>query len=156
MGRVDYLNDPSAPPANSIVPSVTAIVSDHAGRLLMVHRTDNDLWSIPGGAMDVGESISDAVVREVKEETGFDVRVTGMVGIYTNPSHVMAYDDGEVRQQFSVCFITELLGGQLRTSTETSEVQFVNREDLARLNIHPSIQLRIQHFLEGRSAPYIG
>ncbi|MBO0701554.1 MAG: NUDIX domain-containing protein, partial [Candidatus Dormibacteraeota bacterium] len=63
MGRVDYLNDPSAPPANSIVPSVTAIVLDDAGRLLMVHRTDNDLWSIPGGAMDVGESISDAVVR---------------------------------------------------------------------------------------------
>jgi hypothetical protein len=76
--------------------------------------------------------------------------------IYTNPRHVMAYDDGEVRQQFSVCFVTRLLGGQLRTSTETSEVQFVDREDLGRLNIHPSIRLRIQHYLEGRSAPYIG
>jgi ADP-ribose pyrophosphatase YjhB (NUDIX family) len=85
MGRVDYLDDPSAPPANSIVPSVTAIVTDHAGRLLMVHRTDNDLWSIPGGAMDVGESISDAVVREVKEETGIEVVVVGLVGNLHQP-----------------------------------------------------------------------
>jgi ADP-ribose pyrophosphatase YjhB (NUDIX family) len=156
LGRIDYLNDPNAPPANSIVPSVTAIVTDPAGRVLMVHRTDNDLWSIPGGAMDLGESIADAAVREVKEETGVDVEVVGMVGIYTNPRHVMAYDDGEVRQQFSVCFTTRLLSGQLRPSSETSEVRFVDRADLDGLNVHPSIRLRVQHYLEGRSAPYIG
>jgi uncharacterized BrkB/YihY/UPF0761 family membrane protein len=49
-----------------------------------------------------------------------------------------------------------LLGGQLRTSTETCEVRFVDRKDLRRLKIHPSIWLRIQHYLEGRAAPYIG
>ena len=156
MGRIDYLNDPNAPAANSIVPSVTTIVADSAGRLLMVHRTDNDLWSIPGGAMDLGESIADAAVRETREETGLDVEVTSIVGIYTNPRHVMACDDGEVRQQFSVCFTTRLLGGQLRTSTETSGVRFVDRSSLDRLNIHPSIRLRIQHYLEARPAPFIG
>jgi ADP-ribose pyrophosphatase YjhB (NUDIX family) len=156
LGRVDYLNDPNAPPANSIVPSVTVIVTDREGRLLMVHRTDNDLWSIPGGAMDLGESIADAAVRETKEETGLDVEVTGIVGIYTNPRHVMAYDDGEVRQQFSVCFASRLLGGELRTSSETNEVRFVDRSTLARLTIHPSIRLRIRHYLEARPAPYIG
>jgi ADP-ribose pyrophosphatase YjhB (NUDIX family) len=156
VSRVDYLDDPDAPPANSLVPSVTAVVTDHAGSILMVHRTDNDLWSIPGGAMDLGEAIADAVVREVKEETGLDVEVVGLTGIYTNPRHVMAYDDGEVRQQFSVCFTTRILGGDLRTSNETSEVRFVDRTDLDGLNIHPSIRLRIQHYLEGRSAPYIG
>jgi ADP-ribose pyrophosphatase YjhB (NUDIX family) len=156
LGRIDYLNDPNAPRANSLVPSVTAIVADDEQRLLMVHRTDNDLWSIPGGAMDIGESIADAVVREVREETGLDVEVTGIVGIYTNPRHVMAYADGEVRQQFSVCFTTRLLGGQLRTSTETSQVRFVNRDDLRGLNVHPSIRLRIQHYFDARSTPYIG
>lgn len=122
----------------------------------MVHRTDNDLWSIPGGAMDIGESIAGAAVREVKEETGLDVEVTGLVGIYTNPRHVMAYDDGEVRQQFSVCFTSRLLGGQLRTSTETSEVRFLDPADLDALNVHPSIRLRVGHYLERRAAPYIG
>ncbi len=156
MSRVDYLDDPNAPPANSLVPSVTAIVTDEPGRILMVHKTDNDLWALPGGGMDLGESIADAVVREVKEETGIDVAVTGLVGMYTNPKHIMAYDDGEVRQQFSVCFTTRLLGGELRTSTETSEVQFVERARLNELNVHPSMRLRIQHYLDARPTPYIG
>ena len=106
--------------------------------------------------MDVGESIAETVVREVKEETGIDVEVTGMVGIYTNPNHVMAYDDGEVRQQCSICFTTRMLGGQLATSNETSEVEVVAPDRLDSLNIHPSMRLRIDHYLERRSAPYIG
>ena len=108
--RKDYFNDPDAPKANAAVPSVTAIVVDD-GRLLLVHRADNDLWALPGGGHEVGESIEDTVVREVKEETGMDVQVTGLVGLYTNPAHVMAYDDGEVRQQFSLCFRARVLGG---------------------------------------------
>ncbi len=156
MGRVDYFNDPQAPPANNVVPSVTAIVTDAEGRLLLVHKTDNDLWALPGGGHDAGESISDTVVREVKEETGLDVEVTGVVGLYTNPRHVMAYDDGEVRQQFSICFTTRLLGGELRTSSETKEVRFVPVDQLDGLNIHPSMRLRIEHYLQGRAVPYIG
>src|ERR1700730_723557 len=156
MARRDYFNDPSAPKANSLVPSVTAIVLNERGRILLVHKTDNDLWALPGGGMDVGESITQANVREVKEETGLDVQPTGIVGIYTNPNHVMAYDDGEVRQQFSVCFTTELLGGNTTTSSETKEVLFVPTDELASLNIHPSMRLRIKHFLEHRPTPYIG
>jgi ADP-ribose pyrophosphatase YjhB (NUDIX family) len=156
VARIDYFNDPNAPKANSIVPSVTAIVPNDRGELLLVHKTDNDLWALPGGAMDGGESMADTVVREVKEETGIDVAVTGVVGIYTNPNHVMAYDDGEVRQQCSICFTTRMLGGQLATSDETSEVAFVAPEGLGGLTIHPSMRLRIDHYLERRSTPYIG
>jgi ADP-ribose pyrophosphatase YjhB (NUDIX family) len=156
VARIDYFNDPNAPKANSIVPSVTAIVANDQGKLLLVHKTDNDLWALPGGAMDVGESMADTVVREVKEETGIDVAVTGVVGIYTNPNHVMAYDDGEVRQQCSICFTTRMLGGQLATSSETSEVAWVAPDQLDSLNMHPSMRLRIDHYLERRSAPYIG
>ena len=79
-----------------------------------------------------------------------------MVGIYTNPNHVMAYDDGEVRQQCSICFTTRIIGGELRTSSETKEVRFVDPATLDHLNIHPSMRLRIVHYLERRPAPYIG
>lgn len=155
MPRRDFLDDPKAPKANSIVPSTTAIVTNTAGELLMVHKTDNNLWALPGGGMDPGESISACIVREVKEETGVDVEVTGIVGIYTNPGHVIAYDDGEVRQQCSICFTTSLLGGDLATSSETSEVRFVPIEELDGLTIHPSMRLRIDHWIEGRQHPYI-
>jgi ADP-ribose pyrophosphatase YjhB (NUDIX family) len=106
--------------------------------------------------MDLGESITQTVSREVKEETGLDVEVNGIVGIYTDPGHVMAYDDGEVRQECSVCFTTRMLGGTLATSSETSEVRFVAPEGLDRLRIHPSMRLRIDHYLESRPKPHIG
>jgi ADP-ribose pyrophosphatase YjhB (NUDIX family) len=65
---------------------VTAIVPNELGAILMVHKTDNDLCALPGGGMDVGESMADAVVRDVKEETGIVVEVAGLVGIYSNPT----------------------------------------------------------------------
>ncbi|SPE51874.1 Nucleoside triphosphatase NudI [Streptomyces netropsis] len=157
MSRIDYFRDPDAPPANSVVPSVTAIVRDERGNLLLIHKTDNDLWALPGGGHDVGESIADTVIREVEEETGVAVVVEGVVGLYTDPQHVMAYDDGEVRQQFSICFRARPTGGTLRTSSESKEVRWVSPTDLEKLDIHPSMRLRIAHGLDdSRDAPYIG
>ncbi|MFR9795843.1 NUDIX hydrolase [Streptomyces sp. MS06] len=156
MARVDYFNDPHAPKANSLVPSVTAVARNDAGEVLLIHKTDNDLWALPGGGVDLGESAPDAAVRETREETGFEVEVTGLVGIYTNPGHVMAYDDGEVRQQFSVCFHARITGGRLRTSSESKEVAFVDPSKLDELKIHPSMRMRIEHGLADRADPYLG
>ncbi|MFJ1753868.1 NUDIX hydrolase [Kitasatospora sp. NPDC088134] len=157
MSRIDYFHDPAAPPANSVVPSVTAVVTNAEGELLLIHKTDNNLWALPGGGHDVGESVSDTVIREVQEETGIDVEVVSVVGLYTDPNHVMAYDDGEVRQQFSICFRARPIGGELRTSSESKEVRWVNPADLADLDIHPSMRLRIDHGLSpDRVEPYIG
>jgi len=154
MARTDHYHDPNAPKATNIVVAVTAFVQDDQGRLLMIRRTDNDLYSIPGGAQDVGETIGQTVVREVKEETGIDVDPTDLIGIYSDPAHVIAYTDGEVRQQFSICFRAHPIGGNLRTSTESSEVQWVNRDNLKSLNIHPSIKLRIERGFANDPIPY--
>jgi 8-oxo-dGTP pyrophosphatase MutT (NUDIX family) len=157
MGRIDYFHDPNAPKANSVVPSVTAVVLNSDGQLLLIHKTDNDLWALPGGGHEIGESISDTVAREVWEETGITVEIDGVSGLYTDPGHVMAYDDGEVRQQFSICFRAHPTGGALRTSSESKEVRWVDLSDLDRLEIHPSMRLRIVHGLDAtRTNPYIG
>ncbi|MFJ9576040.1 NUDIX domain-containing protein [Streptomyces sp. NPDC101191] len=157
MSRIDYFRDPEAPAANSVVPSVTAVVRNDAGKLLLIHKTDNDLWALPGGGHDIGEKIGDTVVREVEEETGIRVVVDGIVGLYTDPDHVLAYDDGEVRQQFSICFRAHPVGGTLRRSSESKEVRWVDPADLYALDIHPSMRLRIEHGLdETRPEPYIG
>jgi ADP-ribose pyrophosphatase YjhB (NUDIX family) len=156
LGRKDFFNDPDAPAPNSVVPSVVAFVRDSHGRILMIHRTDNNLWALPGGGHDAGESISHTVTRETLEETGIHVEVTGLVGIYTNPNHVMAYDDGEVRQQFSICFAATPIGGQLATSSESRKVIWLDPSRLGDLDIHPSMRLRIDHGLADRTEPYIG
>jgi 8-oxo-dGTP pyrophosphatase MutT (NUDIX family) len=156
MSRIDYIDDPSAPPAIRVVPSVVAVVCDGHSRLLMIQHSDNHLWALPGGGHELGESISETVVREVREETGIEVEVTGLVGLYTNPHHVITYGDGEVRQQFSIAFTARLLGGQLRRSTESCQVRWVHPDELDQLAIHPSMRLRIRHGLANRVHPHIG
>lgn len=154
MPKTDYYNDPNAPRANSIVPAAMAFVQDEDGRILMIHRTDNDKWALPGGAQDVGETIAQTAVRETREETGIAIEITGLVGIYSDPAHVIAYDDGEVRQEFSVCFRATPSGGALHTSTESKEVLWVAPSEQEELNIHPSIRLRIRHGLNQRTEPH--
>ena len=154
MARTDYYRDPAAPKANSIVVAVTAFVLDKSDRVLMIRRTDSGLYAIPGGAQEIGETISQTVVREVKEETGIDVEPTDLIGIYTDPEHVIAFTDGEVRQEFSICFRARPTGGELRTSNESSEVLWIDRDQLANLDMHPSIRLRIEHGYANRAQPY--
>lgn len=154
-GRVEYFDDPQAPRANSLVVAVTAVVTNDQGELLLQKRTDNDLWGLPGGAMNIGESIGQAVIREVKEETALDVEPTGVVGIYSDPGHVIAYADGEVRQEFSICFTARIVGGQLAVGDqESTEVRFVRPSEVEQLPMGESTRLRVQHFLEGRGTPH--
>lgn len=154
MARIDHYRSPDAPAANSIVVAVTAVVQDETGRLLLIRRTDNDLYAIPGGALELGETLTQTVQREVMEETGIDVQVTGLIGIYSDPEHVIEFTDGEVRQEFSICFRAEPTDGEPRTSSESKEVLWHDPADLDTLNIHPTIRLRIRHGLERRAGPY--
>lgn len=154
--RVDYYEDPAAPAPTRIVPAVTAVVTNEAGEIVIQRRADNGLWALPGGVVEVGESVAQTIIREVKEETGLDVEPTGIVGIYSDPRHVIAYADGEVRQQFSLCFAARIVGGVLAGSDESTEVRFVTLAELERLPMHPTQRLRIKHFLERRADPYIG
>lgn len=147
MGRRDYYDDPEAPAANSLVPAASAIVVDDEGRILLHRRRDNDMWALPGGKMELGESLADCAVREVREETGLDVEVTGIVGIYSDPKHVFAYDDGEVRQEFSICFEARLIGGELAVSDESHEVEFHTISSLNELPMVDSIRLRVRDYL---------
>lgn len=155
MPRIDYIDDADAPRATSVVPSVVAIVQDTEGRVLMIHKTDNGKWALPGGGHEIGETITDTVVRETKEETGYDITVETLTGTYTNPGHVMAYDDGEVRQQFSLAFRCRLVGGEARTSSESKAVRWLTLEDIEQLPLHPSMRLRISDALAGNDRPVL-
>lgn len=156
MPKRDYYKDPAAPEANSIVVAVTAAVRNAHGELLLIERTDNGLWALPGGAQDIGESVVQAAQREVYEETGIGVEITGLSGIYSDPRHVIAYDNGEVRQEFSLCFHAKPVSGEPRSSSESKNARWVSPDSLQDLNIHPSMRLRINHALKNEPQPYLG
>ncbi|WP_395727961.1 NUDIX hydrolase [Nakamurella sp.] len=70
----------------------------------MIRRTDSGLFALPGGRHELGETLTETAIRETVEETGVTICVDGLVGIFSNPHHAVAFSDGEVRQEFSVCF----------------------------------------------------
>lgn len=84
-------------------------------------------------------------MREIAEETGLTVRVTGLVGLFTSPRHVVEYPTGEIRQQFAVCFHARPVGGYLHPDgAETDAARWFRLDGL---RIHPSVRLRITHAL---------
>jgi ADP-ribose pyrophosphatase YjhB (NUDIX family) len=155
--KIDFHDDPHAPQARRIVPSVNVVVTNDAGEVLLIHRTDNDNWALPGGAVDIGESVPQAAIRETREETGVDCEITGLSGIYTDPGHVILYtSDGEVRQEFSIVLTARATGGQPTPSSESSEVQWIAPAELDSYQMDSSMGLRVRHFTENRDQPYIG
>ncbi|ODU02806.1 MAG: NUDIX hydrolase [Pseudonocardia sp. SCN 72-86] len=154
MARTDYLDDPDAPDPTSIVIAASAFVTDGDGRLLMIRRTDSGLHALPGGRHELGETMTQTAVRETREETGVDIEVVGLIGIYSNPAHLVEFTDGEVRQEFSICFRARPTGGAPRDSDESTEVRWVETSELGTLDMHPSIRLRIEHGFDHRAEPY--
>lgn len=140
-----------------MVPSANVVVADHTGRLLLIHRTDNDNWSLPGGAMQIGESLVEAARRETVEETGVQVEITGLVGIYTDPRHVIAdtSNDG-VRQEFSVVFTARPTGGVPTPSGESREVRWIAVHEIGAITMDRSMRMRINHYLAGGDKPHLG
>ena len=145
--RIDYFDDPAAPAPNSMVPSVNVVVADDAGRILLIRRTDNGNWAVPGGAIDLGESMIDAAVRETREESGIDCEITGLIGIYTDPRHLIHYtSNDEVRQEFSIVLTARPVGGEPATSSESSEVGWTELHQLPRLQMDRSMRLRLAQY----------
>ncbi|MBQ8556835.1 MAG: NUDIX domain-containing protein [Clostridia bacterium] len=93
------------------------------GEVLLQRRGDSSLWGFPGGAIEPGESICEAAIREIKEETGLDVEVKKLIGIYTDPC--MEYPNGDLAH--SICIGVEfgVLGGTLGCDhVETLELKY--------------------------------
>ncbi|MER6828966.1 NUDIX domain-containing protein [Streptosporangium sp. NPDC000563] len=158
--RLDFYDDPQAPAPNSLVPSVNVIVTNDAGEILMIRRSDNDNWAVPGGAIDLGESLPQAAIRETLEETGITCEITGLVGTYTDPRHVILYtSNGEARQEFSIVLTARPVAGEPTPSDESKEVRWVSRDEIDSLTSDRSMRLRIGHFLESlddATGPHIG
>lgn len=142
MPRTDWHDDPAAPPVNSLVPAAAAFV-ERNDEILLIQRSDNGKWSMPGGTMEFGESLTSCVVRETLEETGIQIQCTGLVGVFTDPLHRIGYDDGEVRQQFAIVYRADYLTGEPTRSTESPRVEWIPRTNVLDREMDPSQHVRL-------------
>ncbi|SCG16509.1 8-oxo-dGTP diphosphatase [Micromonospora echinofusca] len=115
-----------------LLPGVSAVVRDDAGRVLLARRADNGLWSVPAGLIDPGEQPADAVVREVYEETGVRVRIERLAGLATHP---VVYPNGDVCEYLNVWFRCRAVGGEPRVNDDESiDVAWFDPTDLPEVN----------------------
>jgi 8-oxo-dGTP pyrophosphatase MutT (NUDIX family) len=149
MGRVEYLNDPAAPRPNSLVPAAGVLAVDERGRVLLQRRRDTGQWAIPMGKQELGETVAQCAVRETAEETGVTVEVTGLLGIYSDPGHIVAYTDGEVRQEYEVILTGRPMSGEPSANDEASAAGWFTPGDLATLDIHPTQWRQLRDWLDG-------
>src|SRR3954471_6256751 len=98
-----------------LLPSVSAVVRNDAGQLLLARRSDNGRWSLPAGVVDSGEQPADAVLREVFEETGIRAAIERIGGVATHP---VVYPNGDRCEYLNVWFRCRAVGGQARVNDE--------------------------------------
>lgn len=115
---------------------VFAIIFDEHGQVLLCHRLDYDLWNLPGGGLEDGESPWQGVIREVKEEVRIEVEVVRLAGVYSKP------DKNEIVFSFA-CKIT---GGKITTSNEADLIKYFPVEEIPK-NMSPKQIERIKDAL---------
>ena len=136
--------------------SCSATIFDAAReRILLTRRTDNGRWCLPGGAVEAGESVEETCVREVREETGLEVRVTRLVGVYSSPDFVVVYADGNRWQFISLSFEAEVLGGELGLSDETTEAGYFTPVEIKQMDLMDNHVQRIADALAAQSQAFL-
>ncbi len=145
--RTDYYYKEDAPAANSVRPAAAVAVLNANRELLMLHRRDNKKWTMPGGTLEFGESMTECALREVREESGLDVVIKDIIGTYTDPNIRVAYSDGEVRQEFTVVYFGEAQNYDVSIDEESSQFRWVPLDELHRLPLADSQKRRIEDVL---------
>ena len=121
-------------------------------KVLLTQRTDNGRWCLPGGTMESGESAAEACIREVWEETGLNVRITRLIGVYSNPNQLIVYPDGNKAFFVVLSFEAEILSGELGLSNETTAYGYYSLADMDSLPMHGQHKQRVEDALLGGDA----
>ena len=146
--RTDYYHCDNAPSVNSIKPAAAVAILNEEREILLLKRKDNQKWTMPGGTMEFGESLTDCALREVKEESGLSVTIKDIIGTYTDPNIRIAYSDGEVRQEFTIVYYGETQSQDVILDSESSLFQWVPIEHVHEVPMADSQKKRISDVIE--------
>jgi 8-oxo-dGTP pyrophosphatase MutT (NUDIX family) len=120
-------------------------------KVLLTQRVDNGRWCLPGGQVESGESVAEACEREVWEETGLKVRVTRLVGVYSNPDQLVIYKDGNKAFFVVLSFEAEILEGELGLSNETTDYGYFTMQEMESMPMHGQHKDRVEDALRGEN-----
>lgn len=135
--------------------SCSTVVLDSDGRVLLTRRVDNGRWCLPGGHFDAGESVTEAAVRETLEETGLEVEIVRLIGVYSDPNRLLRFADGNQFHVVALSFEAKVVGGTLTTSDETSEFRWVSPQELSSLDLMEHHVERIRDAVNANGDVYV-
>jgi ADP-ribose pyrophosphatase YjhB (NUDIX family) len=119
-------------------------------KVLLIQRTDDGKWAVPGGAMMAGESFSEACEREVLEETGLKIKVNRLLSVYTSPHRLLTYPDGNKWQPVNLHFETEIVDGALTVNEEAVAFGFFSLLETENLDMHGMDRMRVNDGFKGK------
>jgi ADP-ribose pyrophosphatase YjhB (NUDIX family) len=139
-----------------LAPGCSGVVFDDTRqKVLLMRRTDNNQWCLPGGAMDAGESVAECCTREVWEETGLRAEVVRLIGVYSSPHRINTYADGNRWQVVSLVFEVKVIGGELTLNEEASDLQYFSQSEIAEIDLLESHRERITDIFMNATVPYL-
>ena len=142
-----FYRDPSAPAPNQPLRVGGLALIERNGALLLERRADDGTWGLVGGAVEVDESISETVRREVGEETGLAAGPIELFGVFSDPSRIVRYADGNVYRVLALVFRVEVDDGEPSPSEESLELRFVPPDELDGLELTAAHRPIIERYL---------
>ena len=124
-------------------------------KILLTRRSDNGRWCLPGGRMESGESVVETCIRETLEETGLEVRIIRLLGVYSSPHRLVEYSDGNRYQIVALNFEAEPIGGTLSLSDETTEYGYFTPEEIWQMDVMETHVERLKDLLSGQPLPFV-
>ena len=132
---------------------IVAIIDD--GKVLLTKREDFEVWCLPGGGVESGESIEEAITREVQEETGLKISVLRLVGVYSDPDSLVVYDEDTSVQIVALSFEAEITDGEPGLSDETSDWGYFSLEEMGKMDMLLNHHMRVQDAFDGQASAFI-
>ena len=142
---------------DSVRAATNAIIFNENGEVLLQKRSDNGWWGLPGGGVDIGESVEQGAIREVLEETGLQVTIKRLIGVYSDPRHysIMSYPSaGLIIHYVTLLFGCERQSGELQISDESTDIGYFSPDSLPEDTLL-SHHLRIKDAVANQDAPFI-